>query len=73
MGNEIFRKVDAVSDTQSVKENWKTEISRCRALVDDILEHDKRELMLWILNKQSYEHDDVLAMRSIRKTCNFIG
>ena len=54
MGNEIFRKVDDVSNAQSVKDTWKSEISRCRALVDDILEHDKRELMLWILNKQSY-------------------
>lgn len=73
MENDIFRKVDTVSDTLSVKETWKTEISRCRALVDDILEQDKRELMLWILNKSSYENDDLLAMRSIRKTCNFIG
>ena len=73
MGNEIFRKVDDVSNAQSVKSTWKSEISRCRALVNDILEHDKRELMEWLLAKQSYENDDFLAMRSIRKTCNFIG
>ena len=73
MGNDVFRKVGDVSNSQSVKDTWKSEISRCRALVDDILEQDKRELMEWLLAKQSYENDDLLAMRSIRKTCNFIG
>jgi hypothetical protein len=73
MGNDVFRKVGDVSNAQSVKDTWKSEISRCRALVDDILEQDKRELMEWLLAKQSYENDDLLAMRSIRKTCNFIG
>ena len=73
MQNEIFRKVGDISNSNAVKENWKTEIFRCRALVNDILENDKRELMEWILNKKSYEHSDLLAMRSIRKSCNFIG
>ena len=73
MGNDVFRKVGDVSNAQSVKDTWKSEISRCRALVDDILEQDKRELMEWLLKKPSHDHDDLLALRSIRKTCNYIG
>ena len=39
----------------------------------DIIEQDKRELMEWLLAKPSHEQTDILAMRSIRKSCNFVG
>ena len=73
MTTELFRKVGSVSNTNGVKDQWKTEIKRCHGLVNDILEDDKRDLMLWLLNKPQKEHNDILAMRSIRKTCNYIG
>ena len=73
MGNDVFRKVGDISNAQSVRDTWKSEIRKCRSLVSDIIENDKRELMEWLLAKPSHEQTDILAMRSIRKSCNFVG
>ena len=73
MANDVFRKVGDISNAQSVRNTWKAEIIKCRSLVSDIIEQDKRELMEWLLAKPSHEQTDILAMRSIRKSCNFVG
>ena len=73
MASDVFRKVGDVSNAQSVRDTWKAEIKKCQSLVSDNIENDKRELMEWLLAKQSYEQTDILAMRSIRKSCNFVG
>ena len=74
--NELYRKVDDTIDKSnviSVKENWKSELKKSNDLVDEILDVGDRETVKFILNRDEYTGDDILALKSIFKRANQVG
>ena len=74
--NELYRKVDDTidkSNVTSVKENWKSELKKANDLVDEILDVGDRETVKFILNRDEYTRDDILALKSIFKRANQVG
>ena len=74
--NELYRKVDDSidkSNVSSVKEQWKSELKKAHQLVDEILDVGDRDTVKFILNRDQYTRDDILALKSIFKRANQVG
>ena len=74
--SRVYRKIDETvdkSNASSVKQQWKEELSIARKLVNEILEPSVRESVMFILERDAYTKQDILALRSIFKNCNRIG